>query len=57
MRKRVHIQEKILVHYIDDVDSIKKPHWEMFARDRARFNDRIEQLQRILNPILIKKLE
>jgi len=43
-----------IVEFDDDLDSKKtrECYWEIFARDRARFKDRVEQAAAVLNPIL-----
>jgi hypothetical protein len=39
----------------DDCDD-RKPYWELFARDRARFRDRIQQIGETLKPILTEQI-
>jgi hypothetical protein len=46
-----------VVEFDDDVESqkMRECYWEIFARDRARFRDRIQQSEEILNAILEPK--
>lgn len=46
----------IVVEFEDDIESKESRlcYWEIFARDRARFKDRIKQIEPILSSVLDK---
>ena len=48
--KRVRFSRNVIVHEIDNYDRTSP--WEIIARDRVRFNRRIEMTGKLLSPIL-----
>ena len=55
--KKVHFKEDKLVELIvfpdyEESADIRKAYWEIFARDRCRFKDRISQTEIELNKII-----
>jgi len=58
--KKVHFDEDHLVEVIefpDDEESkeMRKPYWDVFARDRCRFKDRINQAEDSLKLVLLSE--
>ena len=47
--KRVRFSRNVIVYEVDNYD---RTSWEIIARDRVRFNRRIEMTEKLLSPIL-----
>ena len=57
MKKTVTFSCVVTQIVIDDDEfsrEYRKPYWEINARDRMRFQDRINELEEKLNPILMQ---
>jgi len=48
--KHVRFSRNVIVHEVDNYDRTSP--WEIIARDRVRFNRRIEMTEKLLRPIL-----
>jgi len=48
--KRVRFSRNVIVYEVDNYDRTSP--WEIIARDRVRFNRRIEITEKLLSPIL-----
>jgi hypothetical protein len=42
--KKVKFSGKVIIHNLDDTDDFRKSVWEMYARDRLRFQKRISDV-------------
>lgn len=56
MLKRVRIDESPVYFYYND-EKIHYRYWETIAMDRIRFQRRIKVIEKIIMPILIKKIK
>lgn len=61
IKKKVRFQEEkpmyfYIRHWTFAFQAARKGTWEEIARDRARFQHRIDTVENMLNPILIKRL-
>jgi hypothetical protein len=54
--KKVKFSDKVIIHNLDDTDGFRKSAWEMYARDRLRFQKRISELRKIIDPVLNNQL-
>jgi hypothetical protein len=50
--KKVKFSDKVIIHNLDDTDDFRKSAWEMYARDRLRFQKRISELRKFIDPVL-----
>ena len=59
VKKQVHFDEKLTVHVMHAwrfaYHKARCGEWEQIARDRERFRRRIDKVNEILHPILVKK--
>jgi uncharacterized coiled-coil DUF342 family protein len=49
---KVKFSDKVIIHNLDDTDDFRKSAWDMYARDRLRFQKRISELKKIIDPVL-----
>jgi uncharacterized coiled-coil DUF342 family protein len=50
--KKIKFSDKVIIHNLDDTDDFRKSAGEMYARDRLRFQKRISELRKIIDPVL-----
>nr|DAC81332.1 TPA_asm: hypothetical protein [Megastigmus wasp adintovirus] len=59
--KHVNFQEKVTIHKMYTWTyanrCARRGEWEQVARDRERFKLRIKRIEKILDPILLKKIK
>ena len=55
-KMHVHFAKEVSVLVFQDFPGeTRKAYWEIFARDRMRFRDRIQQVEPLINTVLAKK--
>jgi hypothetical protein len=54
--KKVKFSDKVIIHNLDDTDDFRKSAWEMYARDRLRFQKRISELRKIIIDLVLNNL-